>query len=66
MADKNICVKYSKEFDLQRQVVSHITSLSWQNIPHITYLYEPDISDFYNEFNKLKQLKEKSGKKGFH
>ena len=63
MADKNIRVKYSKEFDLQRQVVSHITSLSWQNIPHITYLYEPDISDFYNEFNKLKQLKEKSGKK---
>lgn len=63
MLNKNIRVKYSKEFDLQRQVVSHMTSLSWQNIPHVSYLYEPDISDFYEEFNKLKQLKEKSGRK---
>lgn len=45
--------KHSKKFDLQRKVVSHITTVSWQNIPHISYIYEPDITDFYNEFKIL-------------
>jgi pyruvate dehydrogenase E2 component (dihydrolipoamide acetyltransferase) len=40
-------------FDIQRQMVAHMTSLSWQNIPHISYLYEPDITKFYGEFKKL-------------
>jgi hypothetical protein len=45
--------KHSERFDLQRRVVSHITTSSWQNIPHISYIYEPDITDFYNEFKIL-------------
>lgn len=47
---KNIEIKETKIFDLQRKVVSHITSTSWKHIPHVSYLYEPDITDFYNEF----------------
>jgi len=45
--------KHSERFDLQRKVVSHMTTKSWQNIPHVSYLYEPDITDFYNEFKIL-------------
>ncbi|NMC84863.1 MAG: 2-oxo acid dehydrogenase subunit E2 [Anaerolineaceae bacterium] len=43
----------TKPFDIQRQMVAHMTSLSWQNVPHISYLYEPDVTDFSNEFKKL-------------
>lgn len=31
-------VKYAKEFDIQRQMVAHMTSLSWQNISLILSL----------------------------
>jgi pyruvate dehydrogenase E2 component (dihydrolipoamide acetyltransferase) len=48
---------HSERFDLQRKVVSHTTTTSWQNIPHVSYIYEPDITDFYNEFRIL--VKEK-------
>jgi pyruvate dehydrogenase E2 component (dihydrolipoamide acetyltransferase) len=47
---KNINVKYFEKFNLQRKIVSHMTTTSWQNIPHVSYVYEPDITDFYNEF----------------
>ncbi|MGD0707804.1 MAG: 2-oxo acid dehydrogenase subunit E2 [Anaerolineaceae bacterium] len=53
LTSKNIAIKEIQPFDLQRKVVSHIMSSSWKNIPHVSYLYEPDITDFYNEFNKL-------------
>lgn len=58
---KNIKMKQSIRFDLQRKVVSHMTSTAWQNIPHISYIYEPDITDFYNEFNILVKEKSKLG-----
>jgi pyruvate dehydrogenase E2 component (dihydrolipoamide acetyltransferase) len=51
--NSNIEVKQSVRFDLQRKVVSHMTSTAWQSIPHVTYVYEPDITDFYDEFKKL-------------
>ncbi len=54
---KKIKLKQSKRFDLQRKVVSHITTTSWQHIPHVSYIYEPDITDFYNEFKILSKEK---------
>ncbi|MBU3189939.1 hypothetical protein K9O30_13015 [Clostridium bowmanii] len=45
--------KHSERFDLQRRAVSHITTTSWHEIPHISYIYEPDITDFYKEFKIL-------------
>lgn len=47
----------SQRFDLQRRVVSHMTSTSWKNIPHVSYIYEPDITDFFEEFSKLVRYK---------
>lgn len=53
MNKKNINVKYSEKFNLQRKIVSHMTTTSWKNTPHVSYVYEPDITDFYNEFKLL-------------
>ena len=44
---------HSERFDLQRRAVSHITTTSWHEIPHVSYIYEPDITDFYKEFKIL-------------
>lgn len=58
MEDKNSRIK---KFDLQRRIVSHMTSSSWQNIPHVTYVYEPDITEFYNEFTELAKERKNVG-----
>jgi pyruvate/2-oxoglutarate dehydrogenase complex dihydrolipoamide acyltransferase (E2) component len=50
-------------FDMQRKVISHMTSESWKNIPHVTYVYEPDITDFINEYTSLAETKRKAGTK---
>lgn len=57
----NIKIKKYHRFDLQRKVVSHMTSSSWQNIPHVSYIYEPDITDFYEEFIKLIKKRQNTG-----
>lgn len=63
MKDKNIKIKKSERFDLQRRTVAHMTTSSWQNIPHVSYIYEPDITDFYNEFTKLAKKRNDVGYK---
>lgn len=49
----NITVREVREFDLQRRVVAHVTSSSWRSVPHVTYLYEPDLTEFYAAFKAL-------------
>ena len=53
----------AERFDMQRRVVSHMTSKSWTNVPHVSYLYEPDITDFYQEFLTLSNKKARMGQK---
>lgn len=53
----------TKVFDLQRRVVSHMTTKSWRSIPHVTYLYEPDITEFYEEFRTLADHADRSSRK---
>ncbi|MDR3576721.1 MAG: 2-oxo acid dehydrogenase subunit E2 [Anaerolineaceae bacterium] len=53
LTSKTISIKEIQPFDLHRKVISATTSSSWKNIPHVSYLYEPDVTDFYNEFEKL-------------
>lgn len=41
-------------FGIQRKIVANMTSQSWTEIPHVSYIFEPDITDFqkkYKEFN---------------
>lgn len=61
MKNKNIKIEESHEFDLQRRIISHMTSSSWKSIPHVSYIYEPDITDFYNEFSKLARERSYTG-----
>ena len=37
-------------FDLQRRVVSHMTSSSWRTVPHVSFVYEPDVTEFIKVF----------------
>lgn len=40
-------------FGIQRKIVSNMTSESWETIPHVTYMYEPDVTDFMHEYKKI-------------
>ncbi len=40
-------------FGIQRKIVSNMTSESWETIPHVTYMYEPDVTEFMKEYKKL-------------
>lgn len=40
-------------FGMQRKIISHMTSESWKTIPHVTYMYEPDATDFMQEYRAL-------------
>lgn len=67
MIHNNIKIKKSIPFDAKRKIVAHATGESWYTIPHITYNYEPDITNFYEEFVKLsKSLKSQGNKISFN
>lgn len=40
-------------FGIQRKIVSNMTSESWDTIPHVTYNYEPDVTEFMKEYKRL-------------
>ena len=37
---------FTEQFDIFRKVVAFSTSDSWKRVPHVAYLYEPDVTDF--------------------
>ena len=45
----------STHFDLQRKIVSNMTSESWETIPHAGVVYEPDVTEFMARFKELKK-----------
>lgn len=46
-------VTNTEYFGIQRKIVANMTTESWQNIPHVTYMYEPDVTVFFKEYKKL-------------
>ena len=36
----------SFHFGIQRKIIANMTTESWDNIPHIVFNYEPDVTDF--------------------
>ena len=40
-------------FDAQRKIVAHMTSKSWREVPHVSYVYQPDVTDFCAEYQRL-------------
>ena len=44
-----------ERFGIARKIVSNMTSQSWEEIPHATMSYEPDVTDFLVECKKLNE-----------
>lgn len=44
-----------KEMDTQRRMIAYRTTRAWKEIPHVAFTYEPDITDFYQEFERLRE-----------
>lgn len=42
-------------FGIQRKIVANMTSESWESIPHVTYNYEPDVTEFMIEYKRLNE-----------
>lgn len=53
LGKKGFDINKTLHFGIQRKVVSNMTSESWETIPHVTYIYEPDVTDFMAELKKL-------------
>ncbi|MDG6229821.1 MAG: 2-oxo acid dehydrogenase subunit E2, partial [Candidatus Thermoplasmatota archaeon] len=49
---KDLTIQKSDIFDINRRVTAHATSSEWGRTPHATYLYEPDITEFYTHFQE--------------
>lgn len=58
---KKLTIHKSDIFDINRRVTAHATSNAWRHTPHATYLYEPDITDFYSYYlEKREKLEDKN------
>ncbi len=44
-----------REMDVQRRMVAYKTTQAWNEIPHVSFIYEPDITDFYHLFLELRE-----------
>ncbi len=42
-----------EHFGIQRKMVAAMTEESWKTIPHVTFIYEPEVSRFFDEYKKL-------------
>lgn len=40
-------------FGIQRKIVANMTTESWQNIPHASFVYEPDVTELFDEYKKI-------------
>jgi len=47
-------------------MVSHITTESWRKIPHVTYMYEPDVTSFFEEYKKINEGRDSDEKITFN
>jgi pyruvate dehydrogenase E2 component (dihydrolipoamide acetyltransferase) len=61
--NKSMVKENVTRLDLHRRAIATRTSSSWQNIPHVSYIYEPDITDFYQEFGALARERQPSDRK---
>lgn len=47
--------------NIQRIEVAERTTLSWQNIPHVSFLYEADVTDLWHYYRQKKKAMEDNG-----
>lgn len=51
-----------EHFGIQRKIVAHMTTRSWEEIPHVSIVYEPDVQDFFQTFKALQRQRLDQGK----
>ena len=39
-------------FNIQRKIVANMTTESWRHIPHVSYIYEADVTDFLDAYKQ--------------
>jgi len=61
MAKRKDVIK-TEHFGIQRKIVANMTTESWQNIPHVTYTYEPDVTEFMTQYKRLNEGVDKENK----
>lgn len=57
---KRLTINRTQLFDINRRITAFATQDSWKQAPHATYLYEPDITDFYNYYLKIRKKIQKN------
>lgn len=45
----------TEHFGIQRKIVANMTTESWESIPHVSYIYEADVTDFMIASSKLRK-----------
>ena len=45
--------RHSLRFGIQRKIVAAMTTESWRHVPHVSYVYEPDVTAFYEAYKKF-------------
>lgn len=48
-------------FGIQRKIVANMTAQSWSEIPHVSYNYEPDITEFFDKYKEFAAKTENGG-----
>lgn len=43
----------TEHFGIQRKIVANMTSESWRDIPHVSYIYEADVDAFFKTYKYL-------------
>jgi len=65
LADKNVygemTTRSVERFGMQRKIISVMMSDSWYSIPHCTVDYQPDVTDFWAQWLRLKDRPEWKG-----
>ena len=55
-----------QQFDINRRVIAHSTTRAWKQVPHVSFVYEPDVTDLWNYFQSHKEEYNKYGKITFN
>lgn len=64
MSKMDMGINFSKieKFDINRRVIAHSTHKAWSEVPHVSYVFEPDVTDFIDFFQKHREELSSKGK----
>ncbi|NMC55717.1 MAG: hypothetical protein GYA50_00650, partial [Eubacteriaceae bacterium] len=40
-------------FNMRKKVIASTTHQGWRESPHVSYIYEADVTDFYKEYKLI-------------